>query len=522
MTAAKPNIIFVYADDLGRGMLSCYGQKWFKTPNLDRLADEGLRFTSGYGCSFCAPARASLLTGYHDCHMGRWSYTTGGPYKQISEGRPYSEVRELINSTSFEEREDEVFLATIAKQAGYVTGEIGKLEWGFSTTPERLRKHGWDYHYGYYDHQRCHGFYPPFLFDDGEMFEIPGNTRANCGATPGRESDENRVLRYDMTGKAVYSQDLFDEKIVEFIEANRDKPFLLYHPSQLPHGPISIPEIHPSLRDVDGLTDFEKEYASMVLRLDETVGKILDTLERCGIDDNTAVFFTSDNGHETYYRQAGRCSGRGADLAGRAFDNMDHKFYSERCGDVFNGNDGMAGCKLSSLEGGARIPYLVRWPETVEAGTVCDIPVANYDVLPTLAEMVCGECPAWKDGISYLPALRGKPLQRPRDHIVFAGTEGPALVTTAGWKVRYLISQRRFELFFLPDDYREEHDLAAAEPDRVRVLGQRLLKECDGDFRHGTADNHKAMTIEQYLDGAAPEDTFPAHPHTAPIREAFD
>ena len=153
----KPNIIYIYADDLGRGMLSCYGQNHSTTPNIDRLAAEGVRYVNAYGCAVCAPARASLLTGYHDCHAGRWSYTKAGVYKELSQegGRSYAEIRELINNTSFNEGSEEVFLATLARDAGLVTGQIGKLEWGFATTPERIAKHGWDYHYGYYDHVRC-------------------------------------------------------------------------------------------------------------------------------------------------------------------------------------------------------------------------------------------------------------------------------------------------------------------------------------------------------------------------------
>ncbi len=521
MSENRPNVILVYADDLGRGMLSCYGQRYFRTPNLDRLADEGVRFTNAYGCAFCAPARASLLTGYHDCHAGRWSYTCAdAAYKQISWGkRTYDEIRELINSTSFEERNDEQFLATVAKQAGYVTGQVGKLEWGFATTPERLAKHGWDYHYGYYDHVRAHGFYPPFLFENGEMFDVPGNTDVNCGTTYNWETPEDRARVENRTDCAVYSQDLFDEKILEFIRNHADEPFFLYHPSQIPHGPISIPEVHPSLRDVDELTTFEKEYASMVLRLDTTVGLILDELQTQGIDDNTLFIFCSDNGHEPYYREKGRCTGRGRDLNGRRYDNVDYKYYSERSGDIFDGNDGMAGNKLSSLEGGPRIPYLVRWPACCPGGTVSDELIANYDLLPTLAEILDVTAPSWKDGESLVPALRGDRLDREKPYVVFAGVEGPALVTADGWKVRYVVAQRRFQLFHLSEDYREENDLGAAHPDRVRELGTLMLQECDGNFLHGTAENHKAVRIDEYMAGSGPEEAFPSHPHIQARKE---
>jgi arylsulfatase A-like enzyme len=519
---SKPNIVLIYADDLGRGMLSCYGQKHFKTPNIDRLANEGVRFTQAYGCAFCAPARASLLTGYHDCHAGRWSYTEGQVYKQISRGeRSYAEVRELINSTSFNERSDEQFLATIAKNAGYATGEVGKLDWGFATTPERLEKHGWDYHFGFYDHVRAHGFYPPFLFENGERIDIAGNTDIDCGTTYAWETPENRLRQQERTDSAVYTQDLFDEKIVRFLRAHAEEPFLLYHPSQLPHGPISIPEVDPAVRDVPGLTDFEKEYASMVLRLDKTVGVILDELEKLGIDDETLIMFCSDNGHECYYREEGRCSGRSADINGVRYDNVDYTFYSERSGDVFNGNDGMAGCKLSSLEGGPRIPYLVRWTGHAAEGGISDALIANYDFLATVSDIVGAEAPSWKDGQSLVPAYEGRNFRRESGHVVFAGVEGPALVSEDGWKVRYIISRRRFQLFHIAEDYREENDLAAAFPEKVRELGTRMLMECDGNFQHGTAENHKAPRIDQYMAGQAPEEAFPVHTHvlTHEIRE---
>ncbi|MBD3183810.1 sulfatase-like hydrolase/transferase [Candidatus Poribacteria bacterium] len=170
-----PNIIYIYADDLGRGMLSCYGQKHFETPNIDSIANDSVLFRHFYGCAFCAPARASLISGIHDAHAGRWSLTRAGIYIGLSNGTmTYDKIRELINNTGIEARADDVFLGNMAREAGYVTGQIGKLEWGFSTTPERIKRHGWDYHYGYYDHQRCHGFYPPFLFENGEIIHIKG------------------------------------------------------------------------------------------------------------------------------------------------------------------------------------------------------------------------------------------------------------------------------------------------------------------------------------------------------------
>ena len=488
------NVILIYGDDLGRGMLSCYGQQHFETPNIDRLANEGMRFNHAYGCAFCAPSRASMLTGLHDCHEGTWTYTQGGLYDRMSAGElTQSQITELLHTTGLQAGPDDIFLAQIAEEVGYVTGQIGKLEWGFATTGARIRRHGWQYHYGYYDHARCHGFYPPFLFENGQPTYIRGNTHADCGVHLDWDSEENRARRENRKGKAVYSQDIFNEKIVEFLRAHQDKPFFLYHPSQLPHGPIAIPDIHPAVKQSSELTTFEKEYASMILKLDETVGIILDELERLGIDDRTMIVFCSDNGHEVYALQEGRTSGRRADLNGGAFDEITTKFYSETGGDVFNGNDGMGGLKWSSWEGGTRIPYIVRLPGRITPGSVSNHRIANYDLMPTLADFIGAELPEGKDGVSFLPTLLEEhEAQQNREWVVYASRLGPALVTPDGWKLRYINSTDSFQLYQLNDDYREENDLSTDHPDLVSRLSEWMLNACDGDYLNGTPQAHFA------------------------------
>jgi len=494
----KTNIIFIYADDLGQGMLSCYGQQHFCTPNIDRLAGEGTRFTQAYGCAFCAPSRASMMTGLHDCHRGTWTYTRGGIYNQLSAGQiTWREIDELIHTTGLQARTNEVFLPQVAADSGYVTGQIGKCEWGFDTTGDRIRRHGWQYHYGYYDHARCHGFYPPFLFENGQMVEIRGNTRPDCGVHLDWESPQNAKIRQDRKGKAVYSQDIFDQKIKDFLQQHRNTPFFLYHPSQLPHGPIAIPEIHPEVKENPHLTPFEKEYASMILRLDQTVGLILEEVERLGIDDRTMIVFSSDNGHEVYALQQGRTTGRQQNLNGQPFDNIKTKFYSNLGGDIFNGNGGMAGLKWSSWEGGTRIPYLVRLPGVIEPDSVSDHMLANYDFMSTLADLIGVEMPAEKDGISFLPTLLGQ-SQPQHDFIVYASGQGPALVTADGWKLRSINQAEIFQLYDLKADYREENDLATDHPDWVDKLSQDLLIACDNDYRHGTPQAHYAAYPEPY------------------------
>ena len=490
----NPNVILIFADDLGRGMLSCYGQQHFETPNIDRLANEGMKFNHAYGCAFCAPSRASMLTGLHDCHEGTWTYTQGGLYHRLSAGEmTLEQVRELLHTTGLQAGPDDIFLAQIAEHAGYTTGQIGKLEWGFATTGARIRRHGWQYHYGYYDHQRCHGFYPPFLFENGQPTPIQGNTHADCAVNLNWESEENMARRRNREGKAVYSQDIFNEKIIEFLRTHQDKPFFLYHPSQLPHGPIAIPDIHPAVKNVPELTTYEKEYASMILKLDETVGIILDELERLGIDDRTMIVLCSDNGHEVYYLQEGRTSGRRQNLDGEPFDEITTKFYSETGGDVFNGNDGMGGLKFSSWEGGTRIPYIVRFPGTIAPDSVSNHILANYDLMPTFADLMGVELPQGKDGVSFLPTLLERPeVQETHEWIIYASRLGPALVTSDGWKLRYINSAETFQLYQLNDDYREESDVSADYPDIVARLSGWMLNACDGDYRNGTPQAHFA------------------------------
>ncbi|BCG58250.1 sulfatase-like hydrolase/transferase [Paenibacillus sp. URB8-2] len=506
---AKPNIIYIYADDLGRGMLSCYGQKHFETPNIDRLAGEGIRFTHAYGCSFCAPARASLICGVHDVHAGRWTFTKAGVYKELDKGMmTLEQVYELIHNTGIQSGPDDVYLPQILKQAGYATGQIGKLEWGFATTGYEIAKHGWDYHFGDYDHQRCHGYYPTFLFENGQKVDIEGNTLIDCGARRSAFEDGERI---DMTGRRIYSQDLYDQKLLEYIRQHRDVPFFLYHPSQLPHGPVFYPDIHPSVADNPELTDIEKEFASMVLRLDRTVGLILDELDALNLAEDTIVIFSSDNGHTLAYSQPGRTSGQEL-LSGRPIDNIQTKFHSDTCGDVFDGNDGMAGLKLTSWEGGVRIPYLIRWPGTIQPHSVTDRLIANYDLMPTLAELAGAEMPGNKDGVSFASLINNEAgAFAGHEYVVYASYLGPAIVTGDGWKLRCVVHTDKYklgpfgafinqiddaveyQLYHIKEDYREDNNVAEQYPQKVLELRQKLVKECDGNLLNGTPQAHFAF-----------------------------
>ena len=499
----KPNIVLVYADDLGRGMLSCYGQQKFSTPNIDRLANEGMQFQNYCTNAFCAPARASLLCGIHDCHAGRWSYTPSGYYKKLSSNElTFEKLQEILQKSSMDAQCNGQFMASLLKDCGYHTGEIGKLEWGFSTTSAEMTEHGWDYHYGYYDHLRCHGYYPPFLFENGNRVDIPGNTDPHCGR--GEYYTENDMPPYDMSYRQVYSQDLFDDKISDYINAHQHEPFFLFHPSQLPHGTIFYDKLKPEVANHPDLTEKEKQYASMVLRLDETVGKIYRQLQELNLLEKTIFLFTSDNGHTIGYKRKGR-STIAEQLDGQPTNNLNRPFRTSTCGDVFNGNDGMAGLKFTNWNGGVFCPLLVRYPQLVAPKSTCNALVAGYDLLPTFIDMAGGETPTQTDGISFLPMLLGSQVPL-HDAVYFASNDGPAVVTAQGWKLRMYIDaslwqganlaklvlsdQMVYQLYDLNTDFEERNDLAEQHPALVQTLKHQLWKACDGNFHNGTPMAH--------------------------------
>ncbi|MBD0832180.1 arylsulfatase [Aestuariibaculum sediminum] len=483
-----PNVIFIMADDLGPGMLSYYGQKYISTPNIDRLAKEGMVFNNSYSSTFCAPSRATFITGYNDCRNNKYVLTSGKGYKEVATNPTKEEsVQNRINDAIGDEP-DITYLPQIFKAAGYVTGEIGKLDYGFQTTTKQMNNHGWDYHYGYYDHIQCHGFYPMFLHENGKRITIPGNTHPDAAKTGETGSDEHEKARWDMNGKSVYSQDLFLNKLLEFIRNNKKQPFFLYHPTQLPHGPVAIPTIHPEVAFNDELSQLEKAYASMVKRLDDDLGVIMAELNGLGIAENTMIIFSSDNGHELYYDYKGKPTKPYKNMeTGETFNNITDKFYSEIGGDIFDGNGGQAGLKRSNWNGGVKVPLFVYWPKKIKGGKISNQLVANYDFMATMADMLNVNIEEEKDGVSYKNILFKKNNSTKDGHssIVFASFMGPALVTHDGWKLRYFAPSKIYQLYYLPDDYREKNDLSIKYPEKVNTLKNELLKKCDGNLENG-------------------------------------
>ena len=485
---SKPNIVMIYADDLGRGLLGSYGQKIIKTPHIDRLAKGGMRFDNVYGSNYCAPARASLLTGMHDCHTEQFNVVRGGIYMKLDNGLTLDEITTQVHELGIPAGEADIFLGQVAQQAGYITAEFGKLGWGFATTPERVAHHGWDYHFGYYDHRRCHGFYPPFLFENGVKVDIPGNTHIDCAKNSNVDSPENYKERWDMTGKKVYSETIIVDKMLAFLDTHHPKdthqPFFIHFPTQLPHGPVSTPEVHADFKNNPLLTEHEKEYASMVKMLDSDVGLILAKLEEMDILNNTIVIFTSDNGHTTPYSTGNRANLTKNVYTGEAYDDIQTKFYSNTSNDVFDGNDGMAGYKRTNWEGGTRVPLIWYWQGKIKTHSTSTTMVSNFDFLNTIADITSGQQIEGKDGISYLNTLLGKKNEE-RDYTVLASRMGPSLVTKEGWKLRCYLKKDIFQLYFLPNDYREENDLALSNNKKVEELKAILLAELKGDWENG-------------------------------------
>ncbi|MDZ8117044.1 arylsulfatase [Pontiella agarivorans] len=491
--SSKPNIILIFADDLGPGMLSCNGQKIVKTPHIDRLAHEGISFENYYGGVYCAPARWSLLTGLHSGRVGGFKQTDGslpllrdrGRITQAEYEEQYAELKANANPIG----ENEVFLAEVARQAGYKTAQFGKLDRGFLTWHERVKRFGWDEYEGFYSHARCHGFYPPYIWRNGERIELEGNPNANCG----RASQDGLDEPVGQFGKT-YVPDLFAESVVAYIREHgeavragkKTKPFFLYHPTQLPHGPCAVPAIHPDYIDDERLGLAEKKYATMVKILDNHVGAILAELKTQGLDENTVVFFASDNGHELYF-------GPRMDFKkqqtpdGEKYNLTDNKFRTSEVADIFDGAGGRAGLKRSGYQGGIQCVMMARWPGKIAAGKKSGLLTSHYDFLSTVAEIGGIAPPAGKDGISYLSTLLGKPQTTSHDYVVVDNNYqimgGAALVMADGFKLIRDNNTKGFQLYNILEDNEERFELSAQYPERVEQMKAILMREIKSERR---------------------------------------
>jgi arylsulfatase A-like enzyme len=402
----RPNIIFILSDDLAQGDVGCYGQRLIKTPNIDRLAAEGIRFTQGYcGTSVCAPSRASLMTGLHSGHC------------------PIRANREVKPEGQFPLPKGAVTVAQLLKDAGYTTACVGKWGMGmFDTTGSPLAC-GFDHFYGYNCQRHAHSYFPTYLYDDDRRFELPGNTGQGVGRT--------------------YAQELIQADALKWIRRNARSPFFLYYAVTLPHARHEIDD--QGIYANEPWTEQEKTYAAMVTRLDSDVGKILAELEELGIDDDTLILLAGDNGS----------SFSPSSPLGTRFKQ---------------GDNGLRGFKRSLYEGALRQAAIARWPGVVPANAVRDEPWAFWDFLPTAVELAGAKLPEGvrPDGVSLVSMLRGGPAPA-RDCFYWELHEGATqqAVRFGDWKaVRNRIDQP-LELYDLSVDRAESHDVAATNPDVV-------------------------------------------------------
>ncbi|MFB9213123.1 arylsulfatase [Echinicola jeungdonensis] len=459
-----PNIIFILADDLGYGDLSCYGQEKFETPHIDQLAASGMKFTSHYaGTSVCAPSRASLLTGFHTGHVPIRDNKSLDP-------APYGQ----------REREGQWPLADsvktmpeILQENGYVTGAFGKWGLGGPGTEGEPNNQGFDQFSGFVCQSLAHNYYPFHLWNNQTKVDLPENSDGQFGA---------------------YSPDLIQEQTLKFIEDNQENPFFLFVPTALPHAELIAPEEEMSqfeenleegkpYEGVDSGPAFRKgalasqdkphaAFAAMIKVLDNQVGEIMEKVKELGMEENTIIIFTSDNGP-----------------------------HHEGGGDpeFFNGNGPFRGIKRDLYEGGIRVPLIVSWKGKIAENSTSDHVSAFWDFLPTFAEIAGFEKKTKWDGVSFLPELTGNSAeQKEHDYLYweYHGEAGKQAARIGKWKgVRTGIREgnRTIELFDLEADPGETNNIASEHPDMVQKI-QNVFKEAhqtNQEFKLGYLDEQK-------------------------------
>jgi len=442
--AKKPNIIFILADDLGYGDVGFNGGNKILTPTLDKMANEGMVFNRHYsGSTVCGPSRSCLIHGLHTGHAPvrenpRWTKS----------GKPVDMALE------------DVTIAEELERAGYSTAVIGK--WGLAENLDEGMplKQGFDYFYGFCTHGAAHHYYPEEIWENNQHIKLEGNVM--------------------MDKKGQYSQDLFIDKALNFIEENKENPFFLYFTPTIPHYELTVPEEHkeyyskqdwPLRKMKPGHYRHDENghvtYASMVTRLDKDINRILDQLKKLGIDENTLVIFTSDNGHE--------------------YDNVKDEFL--------NSNGDFRGKKRDLYEGGIHVPFVAHWPGTIQSASSTNHISAFWDLLPTVCD-VAGILPSIKtDGLSYLPTLTGKEKkQKEHDYLYWEFNEGHGPIQAIlkdQWKlVKYY--GKNAELYNLDEDISEQKNIAGNYPDKTKQL-ERLMNSARTEHPEFPIEPHNRL-----------------------------
>lgn len=446
-TAEKPNVIFILADDLGYGDLGCYGQKKIRTPNLDRMASEGMRFVQFYaGSTVCAPSRSVLMTGQHLGHT-----TVRG-----NAGKNNLEAQTL--------REDDVTVAEVLKSAGYSTGLIGKWGLGEVGSAGHPNRQGFDEYFGFLNQAHAHNHYPGYLWRNSERVALPNVV---AGATPDGVDFGDGYS----TKRVQYAGDLFASEAASFIERHSrgEQPFFLYYALTVPH---ANNERSRALGDGQEVPDYglyadldwspqNRGQAAMITRMDRQIGELFALLKKLNLDEKTIVFFSSDNGP---HKEGGNDP------------------------DFFDANGPFTGLKRSLTDGGIRVPFIVRWPGKIEAGTVSNHVGYFGDVLPTLAELAGAKSPAKHDGHSIVPTLLGRDGDQRRHEFLYwefyEGGVSQAVLIDGRWKaIRHKKPSNPIELFDQHNDVPEKQNVAASHPELVARAAD-LMKSAHVDNAH--------------------------------------
>ncbi len=442
-----PNVIYILADDLGYGDLSCFGQQHFKTPHIDQLASEGMRFTQHYaGSAVSAPSRSVLLSGLHTGH----TYIRGNRELKDAEGQHPIPAEAYL-------------LPEMFKEAGYATGAFGKWGLGFPGSEGDPNNQGFDEFFGYNCQRQAHRYYPPHLWHNQEKYILEGNDNKNC---------------------VTFAPDVIQEQALKFIRTNANRPFFAYIPIVQPHAELLAPDdelleqfkgkfeetpyIAPKAGANYGSEKFNPSlyasqpipratFAAMVSRVDRYVGEVMSLLTELGIDDNTIVIFSSDNGP---HREGG------ADP------------------DFFDSNGDVTGYKRSMTDGGIRVPMIAYWRGKIAAGTT-SLHVSSFcDMLPTFAEVAGVELPIESDGISMIPTFTGEGEQREHEFLFWELTMfgGDNIAVRMGdWKgIKYKVDKRPdapMELYNLRCDISESVNVAKQNPEVVAQIEEIILRE---------------------------------------------
>lgn len=433
----RPNIVFILADDLGIGDIGVYGQQKIKTPNLDKLAAEGMIFTQFYaGTSVCAPSRSSLMTGQHTGH----TYVRGNKEIEPEGQQPLSDSIRTF--------------ALILQENGYKTGAFGKWGLGMVGTAGDPNKKGFDEFYGYNCQRQSHRYYPTHLWHNDQKIPLEGN---------------------DLKQKVTYAPAVIQQNTLAFMEENKDKPFFLFVPTVLPHAELAGPddEFYKMYENVFEETahqgnDYGPQatipgyasvlkpratYAAMVSRMDHYVGEIIQKLEELGLLENTIILFSSDNGA---HREGG----------------ADPVF--------FNSTAGLKGFKRDLYEGGIRTPLIVSWPKKIKANTQSAHVSAFWDVLPTVQDLLGDKRKEQTDGLSFLPTLLDKGVQKQHEHLYWEFHEdgGRQAVRYKNFKlIKFKVkdsSKSYFELYDLAKDPQEKKPIK--NPKVISIM-QKMMQE---------------------------------------------